>query len=75
MCASVPEPFALRNVTDKLPRLNWLNGHQGPTSPDAKVISESEPKRLSETSPPGNNPREAPVTPQEEEKEAPEDPK
>lgn len=75
LCASVAEPFALRNVTDKLPRLIWLNGHQYPISPDANLISEGEPKHLSETSPLGNNPREAPVTRQEEEKEAPEGPK
>lgn len=78
-CASVAEPFALRNVTDNLPRLFWLNGHQRPTSPVAKVISEGGPKHLSEKSPLGNNSREALVTRQEEErqleKEAPEDPK
>lgn len=75
LCARVAEPFALRNATDKLPRLIWLNGHQCPTSPDAKVISEGGPKHISEKSSLGNNPREAPVIWQEEEKEAPEDPK
>lgn len=58
----------LRNKTGKFPRL-WLNGHQCPTSPDAKVICKGGPKHLSEKSPQGNNPREAPVAQHEKEKQ------